>query len=126
MAAGGRRSAGPTGRAAGLPGGRLAEKVPESGEDFHALAALGGVRVEHIVSSASPDPGEQVQSWDEWVVVLRGSAELAVTLGGVAESRTLRAGDWVLIPAGTPHRVVRCAPGTHWLAVHGGGPPAES
>ncbi len=102
--------------------GRLDPAVVLRGERFVDLATLGGVRVEHIVSSDSPDPAEQVQDWDEWVLVLAGSADLAVA-GTVA---TLAAGDWVLLPAGTPHRVLRAERGTQWLAVHGTRDPAES
>jgi quercetin dioxygenase-like cupin family protein len=32
----------------------------------------------------------------------------------------LGAGDWVLIPAGTRHRVLSTEAGTHWIAVHAG------
>jgi cupin 2 domain-containing protein len=102
----------------GLRTGRLAGRAPAAGEDFHQIARLGGARVEHIVSSASADASEQVQAWDEWVVVLSGSAELVVG----SETLPLAAGDWVLIPAGAVHRVTRCEAGTQWLAVHGGGP----
>ena len=98
------------------PRGRLSDTVPESGESFHRLVDLGTTRVEHIVSSNTPDPGEQVQGWDEWVVVLRGAARL--DLAGVEVD--LGAGDWLLIPAGTPHRVLSTDAGTHWIAVHGG------
>jgi cupin 2 domain-containing protein len=96
--------------------GRLSDTVPESGESFHRLVDLGTTRVEHIVSSNTPDPGEQVQGWVEWVVVLRGAARL--DLAGVEVD--LGAGDWLLIPAGTPHRVLSTDAGTHWIAVHGG------
>jgi Cupin domain len=98
--------------------GRLTDAVPVAGESFHPLADLGTTRVEHIVSSDTPDPGEQVQGWDEWVVVLRGAARL--DLAGVEVD--LGAGDWLLIPAGTPHRVLSTQGGTHWIAVHGGVP----
>ncbi len=99
----------------GMHRGRLADAVPEAGEAFHQLAGLQGARVEHIVSSDLPDPTEQVQGWDEWVIVLAGSAD--VDVAGV--SLTLRERDWLLIPAGTPHRVLAATRGTHWLAVHG-------
>ena len=98
--------------------GRLTDAVPPFGESFHPLADLGTTRVEHIVSSDTPDPGEQVQAWDEWVVMLRGAARL--DLAGVEVA--LGAGDWLLIPAGTRHRVLSTQGGTHWIAVHGGVP----
>jgi mannose-6-phosphate isomerase-like protein (cupin superfamily) len=103
---------------ASVPTGRLTDAVPATGEAFHAVAELGGTRIEHIVSSDTPDPGEQVQGWDEWVLVVRGSARLEVA--GV--ERSLGSGDWLLIPAGTRHRVLSTQPGTHWIAVHAGAP----
>ena len=96
--------------------GRLTDSAPLSGESFHRLADVGAARVEHIVSSDTPDPGEQVQGWDEWVLVLRGAARL--DLAGVEID--LGAGDWILIPAGTRHRVLSTDAGTHWIVVHGG------
>jgi cupin 2 domain-containing protein len=103
-----------------MTAGRLTDAVPADGEDFHDLAAFAGVRVEHIVSSDSPDPHPQVQAWDEWVLVLAGGAELEVD----GARHHLTPGDWVLIEAGTPHRVVRTERGTHWIAVHGPAPIA--
>jgi mannose-6-phosphate isomerase-like protein (cupin superfamily) len=97
-----------------VPAGRLTDQVPAAGEDFHELATLAGARVEHIVSSAAPDPGVQVQDWDEWVLVLSGAARLEVAGHPVA----LAARDWLLLPAGTAHRVLATEPGTQWLAVH--------
>lgn len=102
-------------RATGAVFGRLADRVPDAGEDFHDLAAVGGARVEHIVSSATPDVGEQVQDWDEWVLVLAGAATLEVS----GRLRDLTAGEWVLLPAGAVHRVLATTAGTQWLAVHG-------
>ena len=96
--------------------GRLSQQVPTAGESFHPLATVGGARVEHIVSSATADPAEQVQAWDEWVLLVSGSASLELPDGTLA----LGPGDWVLIPAGTPHRVLGTAAGTHWIAVHAG------
>jgi cupin 2 domain-containing protein len=57
---------------------------------------------------------EYVQVQDEWVVVLDGEAVLEVD---GAEVRLAR-GDWVLLPAAKPHRVLMTAAGTRWLAVH--------
>ncbi len=69
-----------------------------------------------------PETGLQVQAWDEWVVVLVGAAVLEVD--GVVVR--LGPADWIALPAGTPHRVVRTESGTQWVAVHGGpgGPSA--
>jgi cupin 2 domain-containing protein len=66
------------------------------------------------VSSATPDPAAQVQDWDEWVLVLSGAAQLDLAGDLVG----LGPGEWVLIPAGTVHRVLATERATHWLAVH--------
>lgn len=78
------------------------------------LAHLGGVRVEHILSGRLVGPQRFEADTDEWVVVLAGAARLEV--GG--EVLALGAGDWVIIPAATPHVVHETEPGTSWLAVH--------
>ena len=67
-----------------------------------------------ITSSARPDAVDYVQDGDEWVVVLRGSAELDVD----GDPVSLGEGEWVHLPAGVPHRVTATAGGTRWLAIH--------
>jgi len=79
------------------------------------VIGLGGAVVEQILSSASPEPMAYLQDHDEWVVVLEGAATLEVA----GERVDLAAGDWLLIPASTPHHVVATVAGTNWLAVHG-------
>jgi mannose-6-phosphate isomerase-like protein (cupin superfamily) len=95
--------------------GRLSVEVPTSGETFHELASPPGVRIEHIVSSDSADPTVQVQDWDEWVIVISGGATLDVA----GQRVDLAAGEWMLLPACTPHQVLATQSGTHWIAVHG-------
>ncbi len=75
--------------------------------------------VERIVSTGqSTPPGEWlVQERDEWVAVLRGTAELSFADG----TRTpLSTGDHVLVAAGMRHRVESTSvePPCIWLAVH--------
>jgi cupin 2 domain-containing protein len=96
--------------------GRLRDPAdaPGHGERFEQLAALPGVVVEHILSAALTAPQRYAQAHDEWVVVLAGGA--TVDVGG--EACDLGPGDWVLLPAGVPHTVVRTDAGTSWLAVH--------
>lgn len=69
--------------------------------------------VEQILSGVV-EPVDYVQDQDEWVVVLDGAAVLEVD----GEHCDLARGDWMLLPAGTPHRLVSTRPGTNWLAVH--------
>ena len=85
-----------------------------TGERAAEIARLGGVVVEQILSGALTTPVDFDQDHDEWVIVLAGDAVLEVAGGRM----DLGAGDWVLLPAHTPHRLVETAPGTSWLALH--------
>ena len=96
--------------------GRLPDgtSAPEVGEEVVALLADERIAIEHIASGRTPEPVAFDQPHDEWVVVLQGEADLEVE-GRVL---TLVAGDWLLIPGSTPHRLLRTEPATRWLAVH--------
>lgn len=76
------------------------------------------VRVERILSGghASPIDFWYDQDEDEWVAVLQGSAALQWSDGSITE---LVAGNWLLIPAHTKHRVERTSltPACVWLAI---------
>jgi len=90
------------------------------GEIFETLAESGAVRIERIVSSGQATvEGEWYdQDWDEWVLLLAGSAGLLFE--GEDAPRSLAAGDYVLIPAHCRHRVAWTDRyrQTIWLAVH--------
>ncbi len=87
---------------------------PSRGERFETLLAHRNLVVERIVSSSSITPSEYVQTQDEWVALVQGEA--VVEMAG--ETVTLRSGDCLFIPAGTPHTVKRVSDGAIWLAVH--------
>jgi cupin 2 domain-containing protein len=93
-----------------------------SDELSERLAGGREVLVERIVSTGQATPsGEWLeQDKDEWVVLLQGEAQLSYADGWRVE---LRAGDHVLIPAGTRHRVERTSaePACIWIAVHSAG-----
>lgn len=93
------------------------------GELFSDLLKRPGVRIERIVSTgqASPPGDWYDQDWDEWVVLLAGSAGLVIE--GKAEI-VLEAGDYVFLPAHMRHRVAwtDADSPTVWLAVHIGEP----
>lgn len=89
------------------------------GEAFAEILTRPGVRIERIVSGgqATPEDSPWCQAWDEWVLLLAGSA--AIRLDGRGEV-ALSPGDHLLIPAGVRHWVTRTdasAP-TVWLAIH--------
>jgi len=94
------------------------DDAPVSGEHTHRLATLGGVVVDQILSGRLDGPVAYRQDVDEWVVVLHGQATLDVE----DERMHLVAGDWVLLPAGTPHRLVETEPGTSWITVTSASP----
>ena len=69
--------------------------------------------IDQIVSG-HVEPADFLQAHDEWVLVLSGEATLDVD----GDLRELGTNDWVLLRAGTPHRLLTAQPGTTWLAVH--------
>ena len=89
-------------------------------EQFTELLAGPHVRIERIVSTGQATaPGVWLdQDWDEFVLLVAGSAGLLVE--GEAIARTLKPGDHVAIPAHVRHRVewTSSSEPTIWLAVH--------
>jgi cupin 2 domain-containing protein len=80
------------------------------------VARAGNAVIEQILSGTLAAPVDYEERHHEWVMVVCGGAVLEA--GG--ERLDLDSGDWVLLPAGTPHRLVETRPGTSWLAVHVG------
>jgi len=99
-------------------------------ERFDELLCGGSFRLERILSTGQATPAGQWYDQDqaEWVLVLRGSAQLQFE--GQAEAVELGPGDYVLIPAHCRHRVQWTDPRypTVWLALHftGTNPTATS
>ena len=93
------------------------EKLPE--ELFETLLQRDGLRLERIVSHGHTTPPDEWydQAWDEWVILLSGSATLQFDGG---ELRQLKPGDYVLIPAHCRHRVEATdkQEKSMWLALH--------
>ena len=92
----------------------LDAEPPARGERFEALLSHKNLVVERIVSSAENQSAESVQRQDEWVLLIRGTALLNMA----GEAFALKAGDYLFIPAGVPHRVEETSNGALWLAVH--------
>jgi cupin 2 domain-containing protein len=99
----------------------LFDNLPRQADEelFTELLSREGVRIERIVSTGQSTPADKPynQEYDEWVLLVAGSAGLWIEGDG---ERNLRPGDFVLIPAHVPHRVVWTAKDepTVWLAVH--------
>jgi cupin 2 domain-containing protein len=96
--------------------GRLAaaSDAPAVGERNEILARIGNAVVEQILSGSLPSPVTYDQGHDEWVVLLAGSAVLEVD----GQRIEMSGGDWLLLPAHVPHRLIETRPETSWLAVH--------
>ena len=98
----------------------LFANLPENAAEelFTTLLQHQGCRIERIVSYGQSSPEEfwYDQNWDEWVLLLQGSAELDVD----GQMVKLVPGDHVLIKAGQKHRVTHTDQNqpTVWLAIH--------
>ena len=88
--------------------------APLDGECFDILLSHKNLVVERIVSSAVIAAHEYVQAQDEWVLLVAGEAQLRVA----GEPVSLKSGDYLFLPSGVPHTVLRTSPGALWLAVH--------
>lgn len=99
-----------------MKGGNLYADVltPTQGERFETLLQHKNLVIERIISSAATKPTAFVQEQDEWVLLVQGTAVLDID--GAAKS--LKAGDYVFLPANTPHAVKQVSEGALWLAVH--------
>ncbi len=77
------------------------------------------VRLERVVSPESDTPSKIYdQDEDEFVIVVRGYAELEFEDEGRGWNKVgMRDGDYTEIPAHLKHRVVRTGAGTTWLAL---------
>ena len=93
-------------------------------EFFEDLLTANNVRLERIISEghSSPEGFWYDQKVDEWVIVLRGDAEI-VTLDSLGKETLweLHPGDAILLKAHQKHRVQKTStnPKTVWLALHG-------
>ena len=88
-------------------------------EVFESLLTRPGLKLERIVSQGqiTPEGAWYDQEEDEWVLLLSGSARLAIEGEG---EKDLAPGDALLLPAHCRHRVSWTDPlrPTIWLALH--------
>lgn len=87
---------------------------PASGERFDVLLQHKNLLIERISSSADICVTDYVQTQDEWVLLVQGTAELEIN----GKTESLKPGDYVFLPAQTPHCVKQVSEGALWLAVH--------
>jgi len=89
-------------------------EIPSEGELFETLYRNSRSTIVRIVSSETPEEKLYIQEEDEWVCLLEGEALLEID----GKKLEMKRGDTLLIPALTPHRVLKTAEGALWLAVH--------
>jgi cupin 2 domain-containing protein len=96
----------------------IPEQLPE--ELIECVLKRDPVRIERILSRGHITPEGQWydQDGDEWVLLIQGQATLVYEKD--RQTFHLNAGDYLLIPARTRHRVEWTPPDldTLWLAVH--------
>jgi len=93
-------------------------RLPE--ELFEALFENQHIKIERIVSRGHQTPADTWydQNWDEWVLVIKGSAGLRIE--GRDDIMVLHPGEALLIPSGVKHQVAWTDAKTEtvWIAVH--------
>jgi cupin 2 domain-containing protein len=89
-------------------------EVPTEGESFTTLFESDKLTVSRIVSSDRVEPKQYCQEVDEWVILLEGEATLKID----TEIKRLKKGEFLSIPAHTPHEGLTTQKGTLWLALY--------
>lgn len=92
-------------------------------EFFEDLLTAKEVRLERIISEGHVSPKDfwYDQEVDEWVMILKGSAEIITLDKGKETLWKLQEGDSILLKAHQKHRVEKTSTTskTIWLALHG-------
>jgi cupin 2 domain-containing protein len=95
-------------------------EIDKENEIFDILFSGKNVKIEKISSFGQVTPHDDCydQSWDEWVLVLKGNAVLRFF--EPMEDIIMHEGDFVFIPSHKRHRVEYTDPEkiTLWLAIH--------
>ena len=91
------------------------EKLPEiDSEIFETILKHKNVEIKKIISNTLKTPQTFCQKEDEFVVLLKGCAKIEIN----GEIKKLKAGDYLFIPANTPHKVLKTKKIAIWLAIH--------
>ncbi|WP_457560346.1 cupin domain-containing protein [Caminibacter sp.] len=91
------------------------EKLPGiDSEIFETILKHKNIEIKKIISNTLKTPQTFCQKEDEWVVLLKGCAKIEIN----GKIKKLKAGDFLFIPANTPHTVLKTKKTAIWLAVH--------
>jgi len=89
-------------------------QLPKSDSElFETLVKAKNIEIKKIVSNTLTTPRTFVQEEDEFVVLLKGCAKIEIN----SEVKKLKAGDWLFIPGGTEHTLLKTKKTAVWLAV---------
>ncbi len=98
---------------------KLPEDLPRDFELFQQIISNEKILIERIISCGQYTPEGQwlEDDKDEWVMLIQGSSVISFQEGG---SRELNAGDHLVIPKHTAHRVEKTSadPACIWIAVY--------
>jgi len=87
---------------------------PLDSEIFETILKHKNVEIKKIISNTLKTPQTFIQKEDEFVVLLKGCAKIEIN----GEIKKLKAGDFLFIPANTPHTVLKTKKIAVWLAIH--------
>lgn len=87
---------------------------PVTGERFETLLQHKNLVIERICSSSEILLNQYIQNQDEWFLLVKGTSDIEID--GMAKS--LKPGDYVFLPANTPHCLRKVSAGALWLVVH--------
>jgi len=91
------------------------DALPETdSEIFTTLLKHKNVTIKKIVSNTLKTPQTFTQKENEFVVLLKGCAKIEIN----GETIKLKSGDYLYIPAGTPHTLLKTKKTAVWLAVY--------
>ncbi len=91
------------------------KELPTLGNEFFStLFENKNVKVEHIISNSLKNGQWYEQKDTEWVMLLKGSAEIEFETHNVK----LKKGDYLLIEPNQRHRVLSTSDNAHWIALH--------
>jgi cupin 2 domain-containing protein len=91
------------------------DNLPDiNSETFITLLKHKNVTIKKIVSNTLKTPQTFNQKENEFVVLLKGCAKIEIN----GEIKKLKSGDWLYIPANTPHTLLKTRKTAVWLAIY--------
>ena len=91
------------------------EKLPEiDNEIFKIILKHKNIEIKKIISNTIKTSKTFIQKEDEFVILLKGCAKIEIN----GEIKKLKAGDYLFIPANTPHTLIKTKKTAIWLAIH--------